>query len=213
VAGSLSRLGRGGVGRGGRGGRVSRRLSRRQAAAAHRVLPRRAKAVAHGRCRRSLHQGALSCETRGRPHEDFGLDIRKAGQRLRRTRRQPGLRLSRRLDADPGELFRARGSAMSSSTPNRLRAPRLLRLHDPDRERLRQEPGEARLARHRHGIWSEVTNAAYSPVLRKPNRFQTRIQFLEKLGAVQAVARQHLCAEAARQPQCRHALYVLDRAG
>jgi HK97 family phage portal protein len=29
------------------------------------------------------------------------------------------------------------------------------------------------------GIWSEVTNAAYSPVLRKPNRFQTRIQFLE----------------------------------
>lgn len=29
------------------------------------------------------------------------------------------------------------------------------------------------------GIWSEVTNAAYSPVLRKPNGFQTRIQFWE----------------------------------
>lgn len=28
-------------------------------------------------------------------------------------------------------------------------------------------------------VWSEVTNAAYSPVLRKPNRFQTRIQFWE----------------------------------
>lgn len=29
------------------------------------------------------------------------------------------------------------------------------------------------------GIWSEVTNSAYSPVLRKPNLFQTRIQFWE----------------------------------
>lgn len=28
-------------------------------------------------------------------------------------------------------------------------------------------------------IWTEVKNPAYSPVLRKPNRFQTRIQFLE----------------------------------
>lgn len=30
-----------------------------------------------------------------------------------------------------------------------------------------------------HGIWAEVKNAAYSPVLRKPNRHQTRIQFFE----------------------------------
>lgn len=30
-----------------------------------------------------------------------------------------------------------------------------------------------------HGIWSETTKAAYSPVLRKPNPFQTRIQFWE----------------------------------
>lgn len=29
------------------------------------------------------------------------------------------------------------------------------------------------------GIWTEVRNPAYSPVLRKPNRFQTRIQFFE----------------------------------
>lgn len=29
------------------------------------------------------------------------------------------------------------------------------------------------------GIWSEVTNPAYSPVLRKPNGFQNRIQFME----------------------------------
>jgi HK97 family phage portal protein len=30
-----------------------------------------------------------------------------------------------------------------------------------------------------NGIWSEVSNPAYSPVLRKPNSFQTRIQFWE----------------------------------
>ncbi len=29
------------------------------------------------------------------------------------------------------------------------------------------------------GIWSETTNPAYSPVLRKPNLYQTRIQFFE----------------------------------
>jgi HK97 family phage portal protein len=30
-----------------------------------------------------------------------------------------------------------------------------------------------------NGIWTEVQNAAFSPVLRKPNHFQTRIQFWE----------------------------------
>ncbi|EKF39927.1 phage portal protein, HK97 family [Nitratireductor indicus C115] len=30
-----------------------------------------------------------------------------------------------------------------------------------------------------NGIWTEVTNPAYSPVLRKPNHFQNRIQFFE----------------------------------
>jgi len=30
-----------------------------------------------------------------------------------------------------------------------------------------------------NGIWDEVTNPAYSPVLRKPNRYQTRNQFQE----------------------------------
>jgi HK97 family phage portal protein len=29
------------------------------------------------------------------------------------------------------------------------------------------------------GIWSEIEAAAFSPVLRKPNRYQTRIQFIE----------------------------------
>jgi HK97 family phage portal protein len=30
------------------------------------------------------------------------------------------------------------------------------------------------------GVWSEVDNASFSPVLRKPNRYQTRIQFLSE---------------------------------
>lgn len=35
------------------------------------------------------------------------------------------------------------------------------------------------VAKDGDGIWSEVENPAYSPVLRKPNHFQTRIQFWE----------------------------------
>lgn len=35
------------------------------------------------------------------------------------------------------------------------------------------------VAHDANDIWKEVTNPAYSPVLRKPNRFQTRIQFFE----------------------------------
>lgn len=39
------------------------------------------------------------------------------------------------------------------------------------RVRLVQKDGD--------GIWTETTNPAYSPVLRKPNHFQNRIQFVE----------------------------------
>lgn len=35
------------------------------------------------------------------------------------------------------------------------------------------------VAQDRDGIWSETSNPAYSPVLRKPNGYQTRIQFWE----------------------------------
>lgn len=35
------------------------------------------------------------------------------------------------------------------------------------------------VSKDEQGIWSETTNPAYSPVLRKPNDFQTRIQFME----------------------------------
>ena len=32
----------------------------------------------------------------------------------------------------------------------------------------------------KNGIWSETTSPAFSPVLRKPNRYQTRIKFIEQ---------------------------------
>ncbi len=35
------------------------------------------------------------------------------------------------------------------------------------------------VAKDNDGIWGEVSNPAYSPVLRKPNDFQNRIQFME----------------------------------
>ncbi|UZW54960.1 phage portal protein [Sphingobium sp. JS3065] len=35
------------------------------------------------------------------------------------------------------------------------------------------------VAQDSDGIWSEVKNPAYSPVLRKPNHYQSRIQFIE----------------------------------
>lgn len=36
-----------------------------------------------------------------------------------------------------------------------------------------------KLVEDKDGIWSEIKNPAYSPVLRKPNRYQNRIQFWE----------------------------------
>lgn len=37
-----------------------------------------------------------------------------------------------------------------------------------------------RLMQQEAGIWSETSNPAFSPVLRKPNRYQTRIKFVEQ---------------------------------
>jgi HK97 family phage portal protein len=36
-----------------------------------------------------------------------------------------------------------------------------------------------KLVQFKDGVWQETVNPAYSPVLRKPNNYQTRIQFLE----------------------------------
>jgi len=35
------------------------------------------------------------------------------------------------------------------------------------------------VAKDSNGVWTETKNSAYSPVLRKPNRYQNRIQFME----------------------------------
>lgn len=48
--------------------------------------------------------------------------------------------------------------------------------------RIAQDFGKLRpklVEKDEDGIWSEVTNAAHSPVLRRPNRFQNHIQFKE----------------------------------
>ena len=36
-----------------------------------------------------------------------------------------------------------------------------------------------KLVQYQDGVWQETANPAYSPVLRKPNNYQTRIQFVE----------------------------------
>lgn len=36
------------------------------------------------------------------------------------------------------------------------------------------------VAQDTHGLWQETESSAFSPVLRKPNRFQTRIQFFQQ---------------------------------
>lgn len=64
--------------------------------------------------------------------------------------------------------------------------------------------------RDENGIWSETTNPAYSPVLRKPNHFQNRIQFMEgwvlsKLQRGNAVILKHRDGRGVVK-----ALYVLD---
>jgi HK97 family phage portal protein len=61
-----------------------------------------------------------------------------------------------------------------------------------------------------NGIWSETSNSAYSPVLRKPNHYQNRIQFFESwvLSKLQSGNAYILKQRDARQVVTR--LYVLD---
>jgi HK97 family phage portal protein len=67
-----------------------------------------------------------------------------------------------------------------------------------------------KLVRNDNGIWSETSNAAYSPVLRKPNHFQNRIQFFESwvLSKLQTGNAYILKGRDARNVVTR--LYVLD---
>lgn len=84
-----------------------------------------------------------------------------------------------------------------------------LKAHDIAKLRIKlmQVDGE--------GVWTETTNSAYSPVLRKPNHYQTRIQFLEQWMASKFI---HGNTYALKQRDNRggenggnvRALYVLD---
>jgi HK97 family phage portal protein len=60
------------------------------------------------------------------------------------------------------------------------------------------------------GIWKEIHNPAYSPVLRKPNRYQTRVKFIEHWVSSKLI---HGNAYALKQRDDRNivvALYLLD---
>ena len=53
------------------------------------------------------------------------------------------------------------------------------------------------------GIWNETTSPAFSPVLRKPNRYQTIAEVRRAVDHLEADRRQHLRAEAARRARRR----------
>jgi HK97 family phage portal protein len=60
------------------------------------------------------------------------------------------------------------------------------------------------------GNWTEVENAAFSPVLRKPNRYQTRIKFLEQWQVSRLVHGNTYVLKQRDDRQVVEALYVLD---
>jgi len=66
------------------------------------------------------------------------------------------------------------------------------------------------VAQDQYGIWHETSNSAHSPVLRKPNRYQTRIKFYEQWIVSKLI---HGNAYAIKQRDQRGvvtALYLLD---
>ena len=60
------------------------------------------------------------------------------------------------------------------------------------------------------GIWSETTNPAYSPVLRKPNRYQTVVKFIEQWITSKLVAGNAYVLKARHASGVVAELYVLD---
>jgi len=60
------------------------------------------------------------------------------------------------------------------------------------------------------GIWRETTNPAYSPVLRKPNRYQTIIKFIEQWVTSKLVHGNTYVLKERDQRGVVRALYVLD---
>ena len=60
------------------------------------------------------------------------------------------------------------------------------------------------------GIWTETTNPAYSPVLRKPNRYQTIVKFIEQWMTSKLVHGNTYVLKERDQRGVVKALYVLD---
>jgi HK97 family phage portal protein len=60
------------------------------------------------------------------------------------------------------------------------------------------------------GIWSEVENPAFSPVLRKPNRYQTRIKFIEQWITSKLITGNTYVLKERDQRNVVVRLYVLD---
>ena len=60
------------------------------------------------------------------------------------------------------------------------------------------------------GIWSETTNPAYSPVLRKPNRYQTTVKFLEQWITSKLVHGNTYVLKQRDERGVVNALYILD---
>jgi HK97 family phage portal protein len=61
-----------------------------------------------------------------------------------------------------------------------------------------------------NGIWTETTSPAFSPVLRKPNKFQTRIKFLEQWMASKLIHGNTYVLKERDERNVVKALYVLD---
>lgn len=61
-----------------------------------------------------------------------------------------------------------------------------------------------------HGMWSRTESAAFSPVLRKPNRYSTRIKFIEQWMTSKLIHGNTYVLKSRDQRGVVNALYVLD---
>lgn len=66
------------------------------------------------------------------------------------------------------------------------------------------------IERDQDGIWNEVENSAYSPVLRKPNRYQNRIKFIECWILSKLIWGNAYILKQRDQRNVVEALYILD---
>ena len=169
----------------------------------HQQPARRSDAARHrGRRRAGAAAAASTRSRRQTPMRIFGLPIPFTGEKQKALNSVPdGTRrlvsdhpraVRRRLAAQHGDQYRHRGVVSCR-----------LRLQDADRARHRQAARQARReGRQRHLVGDDQSGifAGAAPAERLPDAQP----ILGMLGAVEAVARQHLRSEGARQPQRRH---------